>query len=473
MPDAISTIGGFLNALGVGANDPTQLINQDPNGQPYNNPKFFTRLFNPNLASYVGQQNASYTEAPRLSAQREQISQDLFTKNIWANSPEMRNTYAGPDEAYAAQKVPPSSINQEANAKDFFSLGGPAAQAQNTFGSLQAMMKARPALNEQEIASAQYQKQLSDNLKQTEVIKGLLGTPGASALGQDALTRNVPAIAQNELNRNLSNIPAEQQLSLGQTRSAQANLPYLAQGSLAQAQREAALQGQNLSNVPYDVTSLRNQSMLGAANSWTGPTPPLFGTQLSLGANGQPSTRLGMTPGVIPSELQKYNAMTTGSGMLGGGANVGASLPNGQPLPMKTNGMNPLTGRPDATVVTRPPITPSVGTQTNAPVSSNTESVKDQVDKQVKERLTALAQKQTSGQQLNGQEFEQLSKDLASLGSKALPVVQAMGGQFAAAFRKAQDSFTDEERKRNPIWSKAIAPLLMTPVAYPFVPTTE
>jgi hypothetical protein len=113
------------------------------------------------------------------------------------------------------------------------------------------------------------------------------------------------------------------------------------------------MQEQQKVNTPYDITSLRNQSVLGAANSWTGGMPPIAGQQLSFDGRGQPTTSLGITPGALSPAMAQYRQFLSGGGLgnsssapvaskaMSGGKEVPLPPPN-----LDRNNIDPLTGQP-------------------------------------------------------------------------------------------------------------------------------
>src|ERR1017187_4578549 len=125
--DAISSLGQLLNPNALAAN--IDANGNVINNQPLQKPAWYTRLIRPDTASYIDQQNLNYKLAPGLASQQESLAKDIFTKNVYANNPQLQQQYPNPDEAWAKfagnRSVNSTQLNPVAAGESFYDQGGP------------------------------------------------------------------------------------------------------------------------------------------------------------------------------------------------------------------------------------------------------------------------------------------------------------------------------------------------------------
>ncbi len=292
-------------------NPSTGDVTADPLSKlPIKQPSFWQRAFAPGDAARTNAINSSFVAAPQSALQSDRTQGAIGARHTGLTqgliSSGIPLTQADPEAAYYATGGDPSitGINRGQTAADFYTSGGPAAQASS------------------DIKAALAGGAVNTNVKTRADTEAANGTPQAEA--ENALTS---AIANTSSNRGrIMNQPALNALTAknisadtGNADIALATQPSRLSTAKSEAELAAGLAGKKLSMAPELQRTLGNQITAENFGSSYFPTPMPYGMKINPdGTIGQGST------GFPSSAMQQMQALQ------GGGKGISVTTKDGK-----------------------------------------------------------------------------------------------------------------------------------------------
>lgn len=287
-------------------------------GKPYQGLTAKQAYYNPQLNSFINQQNESaYGQQNQRLIGRGLSSQDYDTL-----TPEQQALFPSKQNAI-------TTTGGDFRGNNLIGQGTDLAEIKSGLPQITANASYNSALAQQ---------QESANRVKQAAMSGLLGTPELTAgvenqsLGYQAgqLTGNSALQPQRFQNEGLS-LSNQYRQGLGEAQ----RIPYLNSGQLADAQTGSLIANKRLGLTPYTTQQINNEAISGLIGSQYSPVQPQFGNRINPNGTVTPMTK---DPYGANPEVLKIQSMSDAMGAFGG-------KPGAAPLPPTLSGtrdINPL-----------------------------------------------------------------------------------------------------------------------------------